>query len=424
MSSSATLATLRARVLQQVTSASSGEDYYPVTASSLTLTTMRDRVEVVLQDSTNATWSTDDIDEAIRQVLEQYSRRKPQRKIATKNLSSDGREIDISTISNLLRVEQVWCPYDSSDPSHPPNWVHFEVWPGPLLYIIDPTEPSSGDVIRIWYSQEHTLNLLDGAEATTFPVDDESFLVHGAAAFAARFRAIELAESATVDSKVFDRLQEWVRQAMREFSEGLYQRGWRSYAFTYNQDDVDEAIRWALHRLNEVAPHQTVTSIELSAAGREVDISSIASYIDVIRVWWPYDSSDPAYPPRWCDFQLWPGDIVYLEENDEPAIGDDVRIWYTTPHTLNGLDSATTTTISPQDETLIVIGASGFAAQEEVQDRESRYVPRKLREWAEARLREFEEGIHQVARRQAARFSGIAATPTLDRWEDDGSGWN
>ena len=85
---------------------------------------------------------------------------------------------------------------------------------------------------------------------------------------------------------------------------------------------------------------------------------------------------------------------------------------------LNGLDSETTTTFSLQDETLLVIGASGFAAQEHVQDRESRFVPRKLREWADARLKEFERGLASVARRQAARFSGIATTPALDRWDD------
>jgi hypothetical protein len=423
MASTQTLAQLRARVLQQVQNASSGQDYYPVKASALTLTTMRDRVEDVLQDSTNAIWATGDIDEGIRQALEQYSRRKPLRKIADLTLSSAGREVDISSLSDLIRVEKVWWPYDSSDPDHPPNWVHFEVWPGSILYIVDPNEPASGEHVRVWYSEQQTLNGLDSETTTTFPIDDESFLIHGAAAFAARFRAVEIAESATVDAKVYDRLQTWADKAMREFSEGLYQRGWTSYAFSYDQDDVDEAIRWALHRLNEVAPQQTTGTITLSSAGREVDISSLTGYIDVIRVWWPYTSTDPEYPPRWRNFELWPGDLVYIDDGEEPAVGDVVRVWYTLLHTINGLDSATATTISTQDETLVVIGASGFAAQQEVQDRQSRFVPRKLREWAEARLKEFEQGIQNVARRQAARYSGIATTAGLDRWEAGQDEW-
>jgi hypothetical protein len=394
-------------------------DYYPVKASALTLSTMRDRVEVVLQDTGNTTWDTDDIDEGIRQALEQFSRRRPQLKIDTVTISTAGREVDISSITDLVRVSRVWWPYDSSSPTYPPNWVHFETWPGSKIYITEPSAPAVDDVVRIWYTAEHTINGLDSATATTIPLDDESFLIDGAAAFAARFRAREIAETATVDAKVYERIDDWQKTMMREFSEGLYQRSWRSYAFTYDQDDLDEAIRWALHRLNEVAPDQTVTTLTLAAAGREVDISSITDYIDIIRVWWPYTSTDPENPPEWCEFELWPGDVLYIENSDEPKVDDVVRIWYTRPHTLNGLDSETTTTFSLQDETLIVVGASGFAAQEEVQDRDSRYVPRKLREWATARLSEFERGIQSVA----ARFSGIAPIPTLDRW-DDGKGWS
>jgi len=60
--------------------------------------------------------------------------------------------------------------------------------------------------------------------------------------------------------------------------------------------------------------------------------------------------------------------------------------------------------------------------QERVQEDPSRYVPRKLREWAEARLTEFERGLRAVARRTAARESGIAEMPAIDRW-DQGEGW-
>ena len=91
--SSATLATLRARVLTQVTGANQGTDWTPVAASALTLATMRDRVELVLQDSSNATWATGDIDEAIDQALEQYSRHRPDHAISSLTLAADGRVV-------------------------------------------------------------------------------------------------------------------------------------------------------------------------------------------------------------------------------------------------------------------------------------------------------------------------------------------
>jgi hypothetical protein len=80
-----------------------------LTASGETLSTLRDRVELKLQDSGNSKWDSGDIDEAIEEALEQYSRRNPQQKITTLTLAADGREIDVSTITDLWRVEKVWC---------------------------------------------------------------------------------------------------------------------------------------------------------------------------------------------------------------------------------------------------------------------------------------------------------------------------
>jgi hypothetical protein len=200
---------------------------------------------------------------------------------------------------------------------------------------------------------------------------------------------------------------------------------WQRRASAYDQGDIDEAIRWALHRYSEVNPDKTIASVTLSAAGREVDISSITDYIEVLRVWWDYDSRPTQtwdeHPPRWRDFELWPGDVVYVNDAGEPQSGDTVRIWYTRQHAIHGLDSASTTTLPTDAETLIVAGAAGYCAQERVQEDPARYVPRKLREWADARIKEFEKGLRAVARREAARHSGIARMAAIDRWDAEGS---
>lgn len=418
----ATLASLRDRVIQMSMNTSSGIDQTPISASALTLAAIRDRVELALQDSGNAIWASGDIDEALTHALEQYSRYRPQHLIGTVTLSADGREIDISSLTGAIRIERVWWDYDSSDPSYPPTWRRFKTWPGSILYISDTDEPKNGDKVRVWYTKAHTLNGLAGASATTFPIDDQSFVINGAASFAARFRAVGLAEQATVDGQVQLRLMEWARTAMSEFTEGLRFRDWRTYTFNYNQEDIDEAIRWALHRYSEISPAQSVTALTLSATGREIDISPITNYQQIYRVWWPYTSGDPEYPPRWKEFNLWPNNVLFLDDEQEPSTADVVRIWYSKMRTLNGLDGASVTSLPGEDETLIVIGAAGFAAQETVQEEERRYVPRKLREWAHARLGEFERGLKRVAKRIAARHSGIAKVPALDKWED-GSGW-
>ena len=365
------------------------------------------------EQTRTATYDQDMVDEAIRQAIEQYSRRRPNHAIHDLTLSADGREIDISGISDLIRVERVWWDYDSSSPGHPPNWRHFETWPGSIVYINDPTAPSSGDHVRIWYTKEHTVNGLDSESTTTIPIDDESFLIHGAAAFAARFRA------ARHTGPTHNTLMSWAQKAMSEFMEGLYRRYSRGKVMDYDQDDLDEAVRWALHRYNEILPDRTVTTLTLSADGREIDVSSITDYHTIEQIWLDYDSSDPEYPPRWADCQLWPGDILYVDAGNEPQSGDVVRIWYTRLHTINGLDSASATSLPTNHDTLIVTGAGGCAAQERIQDEESRYVPRKLREWAQARLREFERGLKQLAREEGIEHSGIAEGPALDRWEGE-----
>jgi hypothetical protein len=54
-----------------------------------TLTTLRDRVEIILADSGNSIWSTGDIDEGIRQALHEYSKTRPLRSVGTVALSAD-----------------------------------------------------------------------------------------------------------------------------------------------------------------------------------------------------------------------------------------------------------------------------------------------------------------------------------------------
>jgi len=197
---------------------------------------------------------------------------------------------------------------------------------------------------------------------------------------------------------------------------------------TWSTDDLDEAIRTALHEYSANLPYETIGTVTLSAAGREVDISSLSGYLTVERVWWDYDSTDPAYPPHWRDFELWPGDVLFIKDSDEPDSGDVVRVWYTKRHTLKDLDSATATTFSERDESLIVVGACAYAAlQRAVEVSEDLtvdgWVHQRLRTWGEERMEEFQAGIADRVAQEAARASGIAPTADLDRWDEDGTEW-
>jgi hypothetical protein len=415
-----TLNDIRDRIRTQLEAASGLTEPLVLATSSNALADIRNRVESRLQDSTNATWSTSDLDEAIRTALEQYSKYNPAHAIGTVALSAAGREIDISSLTAALQIEKVWWDYDSSDPSYPPNFRQFEVWPGDLLYIDDREEPAADEVVRIWYTKMHTIEDLDSATATTIPADDEGTIVTGACHFAAHSRALELAEQVTAHDDVFDQLKKFADEMGRNFR---YQaqmdlRVYEKQARAYDQGDIDEAIRWALYRYSEVKPHRAIDTVTLSSDGREVDISSI-DYLDVEKVWLDYDEDDPDYKPDWADFEVWPGDVLFIDESVEPDSGDVLRIWYTTEHTISGLDSATATTVSDRDVNVLVTGAAGYCAQERLQEKEHWWGNKDMREWAIQRLREFERALDRIQTREGSKHSGIADTGSLDRWDDE-----
>jgi hypothetical protein len=188
-----------------------------------TLSALRDRVEQVLADSGNAIWGTNDVDEAIRNALHEYSKTRPLQSVGTLVLDAlRRREIDVSSLSGLLGVSEIWCDYDFAHPAFPPNRRSFVHWPDAgKIYVDDVYQPQSGDTVRVFYTQLQTLKDLDGATSTSFPEDDESLLVLGAAGYAATSRAVDLAEQVTLDRLTAQQVRAWGLAKLLEFRSGL-----------------------------------------------------------------------------------------------------------------------------------------------------------------------------------------------------------
>jgi len=415
-----TLSNIRERILTQLEAAAGLTEPLAVNTSSASLGELRSRLKSRLQDVSEDRWTNADLDEALRSALQHYSRYNPGHEIGTVTLTAAGREIDISSLTDVLRVEKVWWSYDASDPTYPPNFRQFEVWPGAIVHIDDTEEPQSGDVVRIWYTKVHTIDGLDGSAATTIPADDETTVITGACHYAAHSRAVELAEELNATDDVIDNLRKYADEMGINFRymARLDLPRYVERARGYSQEDIDEAIRWAMYRYTEVKPHRNLTTVTLTADGREVDVSAI-DYLDIERVWVNYDATDPRYRPEWADFEVWPGDILFINESEEPESGDVIRIFYTTEHTIENLDSATATTISDRDVNVLVTGAAGYAAQERIHEKEHWWGNRDLREWAFQRLKEFESALIRISRREGTIHSGVARTGALDRWDDD-----
>lgn len=194
----------------------------------------------------------------------------------------------------------------------------------------------------------------------------------------------------------------------------------------YDEEVLEEAIRQALDAYSERMPARQIITIDVTAPGREIDISS-APDGTIERVWWDYDAGDADSAPRWRNFEVWPGDLLHVVEGEVPAPGDVVRIWAAAPHTLAGLDGEAESTFPDAHASIIAQGAAAFAVlarrveiDEAVND--NAWAPRNLERWAEARLKAYYTRLDELARQAAARASGLAPGPALDRW-DAGNDW-
>lgn len=215
---------------------------------------LRDRIELMLQDTGNAIWDTDTIDEALKQALDQYNGVNPLHMETVITLPGDGREIALSGITGLLDVLDVWWPYDSDAAieTWPPNRVRgWRVWwddAQPLLFleIEHSSQPQTDDEVRIWYTKRQTIQDLDSADFTTLRGDHESLIVLGAAGHAAMSRTVDLVEVAGTDLYQVSILGTWGQRKIREYQAALRQlerhhaRRGRSWSVGWALDKWDE----------------------------------------------------------------------------------------------------------------------------------------------------------------------------------------
>lgn len=192
------------------------------------LAAIRDRIEVMLQDTGNAIWDSGVIDEGIRQALDQYDLVNPKHMEEVITLPGDGREIALSGVTGLLSVLDVWWPYDTTGAEEwPPNRVRgWRLWWDDnqavlFLEIKDSSQPKADDDLRLWYAKRQTIKDLDSADTTTLRGDHESIIVLGAAGHAAMSRTVDLIEVVGTDLYQVGILGTWGQRKLREFQSEL-----------------------------------------------------------------------------------------------------------------------------------------------------------------------------------------------------------
>ena len=136
-------------------------------------------------DALNYIWTDDEVDGAIDRVVMEYSIHAPieqQTDIAT----TDGdTEIDLTSLSGLLRVESVEFPIGKA----PRYLQRFELWTG-HVYMEDEGDGSNA---RVRWLKKHTL----GTE-TTIPAEHEEIIVLGATGYLAMSASAYTVDRATI----------------------------------------------------------------------------------------------------------------------------------------------------------------------------------------------------------------------------------
>jgi hypothetical protein len=198
-------------------------------------------------------------------------------------------------------------------------------------------------------------------------------------------------------------------------------------AVAWSTTEIDAAIRLALAEYSKIVPVETETVLTLTAAGREIILSSstFAGIYSVQEAWWPwYTTGGEVWPPnRVAGFRLRENAGVltlFLSAIDgsQPQIGDKLRMWWTKPQTINTLDSAAATTLTTEGKALVALGAAGYAAASGTLDRSEVLNLDVLRKWGNSMLSEFRSKLEKI-RAEAVRTKGdpFGRGWSLDKWD-------
>ena len=126
----------------------------------------------------------------------------------------------------------------------------------------------------------------------------------------------------------------------------------------WTNDILDESTRITLNHLSSFRPRLKHRDIVITT--NYYDLSSHGNILGVVDAIYPYNSH--GYPIKHVDviFKIDDG-IPYVYINHEVDDTSTIRLVTVIPHELNGLDSASSTSFTTEEESLIVLGAAGYA---------------------------------------------------------------
>ncbi len=164
------------------------------------LAAFRTKILALLSDAANAIFSNDNVDQALRWALAEYSERRPLNRTYQYSVDATTGVHNLPTDFVTRHVSKVEL-YDA-DPDSIVE-IKFHAFIRDEQWIIETSyEIQAGEVLQISYSDVHTIDDLDSAAGTTVPLADEAILQVGAAGRAALMRSLDRVETINMNADV------------------------------------------------------------------------------------------------------------------------------------------------------------------------------------------------------------------------------
>jgi len=171
--------------------------------------------------------------------------------------------------------------------------------------------------------------------------------------------------------------------------------------YRWTDDEIDRHIDHAVSDVSRAVPLQEIAALVIADDDvKEIDISSVTDRIVVDAVEYPTDED----PRRYRRFSVW-GDTLTLLIADSVTADDDVNMYYSMKHTLDGDGS----TLPVYLEDLVATGAAAYATREwaayaiNQANIGGEDVPKQFLTWADERLDYYRKELKRQSRRSSIR---------------------
>ncbi len=182
---------------------------------TITIATLRGRLRRELHDEDSETyrWQDDVLDRHLDRAVRELSLVLPHEQKTALSTTEGSREVGVSTLTDLVRIEAVEYPTGC----WPPSYVQFSLYGG-VLTLLTQSLPGDAEAINVYWGKLHTLD----DTVSTLPSTVEDIVVLGAGAYAATEWANFAANRANVaGTEAFVNYRSWGADAMRRFREQL-----------------------------------------------------------------------------------------------------------------------------------------------------------------------------------------------------------